>query len=283
MTRCRRCPIAAILLAAVLAGAPAAAPLAPPVESCFLSYADGSKQPYLLALPDGRPEGVAIYLHGHGSDRRQGFDEQVYDGCFRKLRQELNARGIAYATLDYRGPASWLSREAEADITQMAELLRARLGVRKVYLTGGSMGGSCALAFAVRHPGMLSGVVALCPATDIAQYHDWCERQHMNLLTDEIAGAIEASYGGPPSANPAFYAGRSAIRNWRALRMPLVVVHGDSDSLIPVSLSRQLNERMQTSGYPFRYVEIPGGDHDAPAAQADWKSWLDFITGAPTP
>ena len=43
--------------------------------------------------------------------------------------------------------------------------------------------------------------------------------------------------------------------------MPIMVVHGDMDTLVPVSLSRTWVDVMKSLKMSYEYVEIPGGDH----------------------
>lgn len=273
-------------------------------EYVFTSTFDGTEQALLLSVPgwhnvppadvarnsDGkeirllrlppveyRPAALAIYLHGHGGDRDQGFGTAAFGGTFRFLQMELDFRRIAYATLDYRGTASWLNEPAEADITQVIQLLKDGLRTPKVYLIGASMGGSSALAYAVRHPDLLDGVIDVCGASDIGDYHGWCRAQAQPAVLKELADAIEKSYGGTPKDKPDLYAGRSALLHADRLRMPVVLAHGENDAVIPARYSRDLRRLLEAQGTRVLYREFPGGGHDAPLSQADWPAWLDFI------
>lgn len=252
-----------------------------PQPHFFWSRFDGTKQPYLLTLPNGgttRPAGLAIFLHGHGADLRQGMQTDTYGGALGRLRSELEKRHFAYATLNYRGTTSWLNEAAEADITQLIELLTARLGLRKVLLMGGSMGGTSTLMYAVRHPKRLMGVLALCGASNLAEFHGWC-REHQKETPRLLAAAIEESYGGTPTERPELFESRNVLEHSTNLCMPVVLVHGEKDELIPVHHSRRLHERLQSRGQTVLYCEITGGDHNAPVVEANWPVYLDFILG----
>lgn len=50
------------------------------------------------------------------------------------------------------------------------------------------------------------------------------------------------------------------------------IVHGDSDTTIPVYMDRSAAEKLEKSGYPVTYTEIPGGNH---SAWADWSTLND--------
>lgn len=253
--------------------------LLPSLRAEFWSRLDGSREPYILALPPGdeQPRGIFICLHGHGSDLEQCLDTQRYHGSFGRLHTELGGRHLAMATLNYRGTTSWMSPAAEADISQLIDLLTAKLGTDTVYLMGGSMGGTSALAYAVTNPTRLHGVIAICPATDIADFYEWSQKQNAEI-SRQLAEAIRTSYGVLPEQDPALFATRSALKHAARLTMPVYLTHGTNDAMIPVSYSRDLYARLTMQGTPVEYVEIEGGGHDTPVEEIDWKAALDFVS-----
>ena len=63
---------------------------------------------------------------------------------------------------------------------------------------------------------------------------------------------------------------------------PVLVIHGNRDSVVPFALGRELHERLTT---PKRFVEITGADHNdlIDAARTDyWTPVLEFITALRT-
>lgn len=58
---------------------------------------------------------------------------------------------------------------------------------------------------------------------------------------------------------PAIYSSPDALEGIR--HIPVIVLHGDEDDLVPVSLSRRWVARMEELDMTHRYIEIPGGDH----------------------
>ena len=273
-------PAAAVCAAPATADAQPGTALPAPVEGTFFSRFDGAVQRYLLALPSperGRPAGLVIYLHGYGSDRRQGMSPENFGGSFTRLRTELDRRAIAYATLDYRAPAGWMGPAAECDLTQLMDLLTAQLGCSRIWLMGGSMGGSSALGYAVLHPERLSGVVGLCASMDMA---DSWRRNHADedKFSQELAESIRKSFGGTPEELPELYKSRSVLPNCKKLaRMPVVLSYGDQDGKSTVMGNRELKQALDRLHIRVLRKEIPGGDHDSPVVQADWPEWLDFL------
>lgn len=140
------------------------------------------------------------------------------------------------------------------------------------------MGATSSLAFAAQHPELVDGVVALGAATDIARYEAWCRHPDAPPATAAvraaIAAAIATSYG---DADRAMH---SACRNAARLTMPIVLVHGEDDSVIPVEEARGLAATLSGRDR-FVYREIPGGDHDSPLRL--WGESMDALERMVTP
>ena len=66
---------------------------------------------------------------------------------------------------------------------------------------------------------------------------------------------------------PAVYAERTAQNHAEALAtLPVVIIHGAKDAVIPVGHARTLVERLEMHKGAVHYIELPDGDHDAPLA-----------------
>lgn len=206
---------------------------------------------------DGNGPWVVV-LHGHGSTGDQLFTRDD----LRPRELQIAELGLGLLCPNLRGNA-WMSPSAVQDLHYLLNMVRERCGAGQFVFCSGSMGGTGNLIYAIRHPEDVAGVVALCPATDIASYHDWAVRGHAPVLR-EIAAAIHLSYGGTPAACPAVYAKHSVLKHAERLTMPLAIVHGDADAIIPVEQSRKLVRRMRKRGMDVFYKEIPGGHHDSP-------------------
>ena len=170
------------------------------------------------------------------------------------------------------GPTHWMGPQAARSLRRLLAWVRDGLGIEAVHAVAGSMGATAALTYAVLHPEDIRSVAALCPATDIGAYHDWCAA-HPGGVRDEIRAAIAAAYGGPPATAPAVYAAHSAMRRCDRLAMPVLLIHGSADGVIPVEQSRRLaGARAGADG--FTYIELNGGDHDAPLHGGRVWTWL---------
>jgi predicted peptidase len=112
---------------------------------------------------------------------------------------------------------------SETETIQVVDLVRKEFNVDddRTYLMGHSMGGAGTFYLAMKYPQRWAGIAAIAPA----------------------AFGLQAS-----SLN--------TIPN-----MPVMVVHGDMDTVVPVSLSRTWVEAMKALKMPHQYIEVAGGDH----------------------
>ena len=207
-----------VILAGLLAGACAGEF----VDCTFTADADGTEQKYLLDAPTGARD-VIVWLHGHGSDRTQVQQERGEATSARAIAAE---RGMAICSPDYRATASWMGPTAEADMLQLIGILTNSFTGR-IFLVGGSMGGTSALTFVARHPSLVAGVTAFNPLADHLSYANFQD-------------AIAASFGGTKDEIPGEYRARSALYFPEAFTMPLAVTLGGADTTIPPTSARAL-------------------------------------------
>jgi pimeloyl-ACP methyl ester carboxylesterase len=167
------------------------------------------------------------------------------------------------------GGEQYILPDAQADA--IARLMRVR-GIAKAIVVGHSFGGAIAAALAVRHPGMVSGLVFLSPTVypwkgGIAWYYD--------VASTPVAGALFSTLVVPPvglfaidratkavfapNRPPANYIeetkgfqalrpvafrrnaqevaalsdwAKTASRRYRTIRAPTVIITGDRDSIV---------------------------------------------------
>jgi len=146
-----------------------------------------------------------------------------------------SARGAAVAAQGRRGalPPGLLNnpndppnlRElSEMETLEVIELVRKEFKVDddRTYVMGHSMGGAGTLYLAIKYPQRWAAAAALAPA----------------------AFAVDAQ-------------GLSKIP-----KMPIMLVHGDMDTVVPVSVGRAWAAAMKAVPLKtYQYIEVPGGDH----------------------
>ena len=120
------------------------------------------------------------------------------------------------------GPSN-LPELSEKDVVNVLEIVRKEFNVdeRRTYLMGHSMGGAGTYHLAVKYPGNWAAIGLIAPA----------------------------AFSMKPSS-------LSAVPN-----LPVIVVQGDADPMVPVSMSREWVEYMKQRKMTHTYLEIAGGDH----------------------
>ena len=218
---------------------------------------DGTSIPGYLTLPIGRDArnlpAIVIPHGGPGSRDEWGFDW---------LAQYFAHRGFAVLQPNFRGSAGygdqWFQRNgfqswrlAVGDVNDAGRWL-AREGIAdpaKLAILGWSYGGYAALQSAVLDPNLYRAIVAIAPVTDLNALREeargWTS---FRLMSDFIGSGPHVREGSP-------------AHNARAIRVPVLLFHGDHDANANVRHSRLMRDRLGDAGRPAELVIFPGLDH----------------------
>jgi alpha-beta hydrolase superfamily lysophospholipase len=205
-------------------------------DDVWLTLPGGSGKAKLHALwVDGpRPDApVLLYLHGA---RRN-----VESSAFRIRR--MSELGFAVLAIDYRGfGRSTDELPSEASVAEDARAgwawIEAKHPQRDRYIFGHSLGGAIAVRLA-SEVGDAKGLIVEGTFTSIPalfQTMKWGWLPITPLITQRFDSADRIAQ----------------------VKVPVLVVHGEADSLIPPALGRALYERAAT---PKRFVLVEGGTH----------------------
>lgn len=219
-------------------------------------------------MPAGAIEGripVVVVIHG-GFWRVQYSLEHIGQLC-----AALTAEGWATWSVEYRRlgesgggwPGTFLDAAAGLEhVRRLAE--EWPLDVERVVTIGHSAGGHLALWVAGRRriaaesaiapresePLLVRGVVALAAVSDL--------RMAVRLgLSANVAAQL---IGGTPERVPERYAAGSPAE-LIALGCRTVLVHGDTDEIVPVEMSRSYWERATAAGESAELVTLNGAGH----------------------
>ncbi|KAB2673713.1 MAG: prolyl oligopeptidase family serine peptidase [Verrucomicrobia bacterium] len=222
-----------------------------PQDIAFRSGLDGTEQRYVELLPTdfdtARTNDVVIAFHGHGADRWQ-YLREGRDEC-RAVRDVAAKHGMIVVSPDYRGTTSWMGPKAEADVVQIIGELKRRRKVGRVFVAGGSMGGTAALTFAVLHPELVAGVCSQNGTANLVEY-------------EGFQGAIGESFGGSKSEVPGEYRKRSAELWPERFTMPVAVTTGGKDAVVPAKSVLRLVGKLERGRHKVLSLHRPEGLHE---------------------
>jgi predicted peptidase len=120
-----------------------------------------------------------------------------------------------------------LHEASEKDVMNVLDMIRKEFNVdeNRTYLMGHSMGGAGTIYLGVKYASIWAAIGAEAPAT-------------------APAGLTPANYSLEPAKN-----------------IPMIIVQGDMDELVPVTGTRLWIDKMKELNITHQYVEVPGGTH----------------------
>jgi pimeloyl-ACP methyl ester carboxylesterase len=223
---------------------------ADPQDIAFKSTLDGTEQRYVELLPDSfepmHAHDALIAFHGHGSDRWQ-FIKDMRGEC-KGLRDVAERYGLIFVSPDYRAKTSWMGPAAEADVVQIIGELKKRHHVNRIFIAGGSMGGTAVLTFAALHPELLAGVCSLNGIANLVEY-------------EKFQDARTASYGGTKTEKPEEYQKRSAEFWPEKFTMPISLTTGGKDTVVPPQSVLQLADKLKQAKRKVLGIHREEGGH----------------------
>ncbi|MGY1697439.1 MULTISPECIES: alpha/beta fold hydrolase [unclassified Geodermatophilus] len=227
-------------------------------------------------LPDGDVRGVVVFCHG-------GFGEHL--GLYDTLARRLTADGIAVHALDAighgrsDGPRDLMSSwdDYVDDARTLANLAQARHPGRPLVVMGHSGGGLAALLLAQRFPQLARALVVSAPP---ARPLPWVQAlaaagsQEVDSPDPTEAFSTHPRYVHALLHDPLVYRGAvpratldAVVRTWPEVAaslaegrpsIPVLVLHGESDPVVPVEDSRALAAQLPRA----TLRTFPGDLHD---------------------
>jgi uncharacterized protein len=215
---------------------------------------------YALWLPEeteATAPGVVI-VHGAGSRKENHAD-------FARLATAAGWAALAFDLPGHGASEGEMSGNAVDDVIRMAHLLGATdvVDPRRVAVRGSSLGGFLAISAASRaHE--IAGAIAICPASPD------------HLTRGMRRGELEMRIGDPLALEAWLAAQDLGEAVERISGRPLILMHAEGDTEIPLDHSEELFDR---AGEPRELIIVPGGTHRSvqhdPELQATALRWLE--------
>lgn len=189
-------------------------------------------------IPAPRPDApVVLDLHGNGSN----IGDRVYRA------ERLHRWGYGVLLFDYRGYGRSVgSFPHEAQVYEDAEaawryLTETRqIAPDSIVIYGESIGGAIALYLASRHPEAAGVIIesSFTSMSDMVRYRFPVQLVPMEILLNQQFDSLSRV---------------------RSLQMPILLIHGLEDDIVPVTMSQVLYE---AAPEPKSLVLIPGAGHN---------------------
>ena len=236
-----------------------------PAQIRSVSYlaADGRRIDAYLTVPTGQEaKNLPLIVLPHGGPEAADSDD------FDWWPQALASRGYAVLQPNFRGSnvtsdlveagfGEW-GRKMQTDLSDGVRDL-AKQGVidpKRVCIVGASYGGYAALAGVTLDPGVYRCAVAVAGISDLRRFRNWTTSNHSSVvqrywdrfmgITDKKAAALEEI---------------SPIDHIAALNVPVLLVHGKDDTVVPYEQSEIMVNAMKKAGKPVEFVTLNHEDH----------------------
>lgn len=197
-------------------------------QDVWLESGDGRHlHAWFIEVPGSRV--VTLYLHGNGGNV----------ACRPGHLKEIAAAGSSVLIVDYRGYGRSPGWPTERGLYQDAEsayeyLTSQGYSPAQIVLHGESLGSAVAVELATRRS--CAGLILECPFTSAAA----------------MAGITV------PWLGPLFVRGFNSLRKIVEVHVPLLVIHGDDDPVVPHAMGREL---FGAANEPKMFWSIPGARH----------------------
>ncbi|MCC6919147.1 MAG: S9 family peptidase [Alphaproteobacteria bacterium] len=226
--------------------------------------ADGTPIKAFLTLPPGGGKNLPLVVVPHGGPEWRDFVE--FDPLF---VQAFVSRGYAVIQPQFRGSYGFGKAFADAgrqhwhtavlDDIEGAAKYAASQGIadpKRVCIFGWSFGGYAAIASAAFRPGTYACAVGGAGIYDLVAMLRWEREEKGDAAYDYWQDQI-----GKLTADNSGIDAQSAARNAAAIAIPVMLIHGDKDEVVPIAQSQIMEAAMQQAGKTADLVVLPGEGH----------------------
>lgn len=236
------------------------------VERIHYKASDGLRLDGFLTLPPGKPaKDLSVVVMPHGGPA--AFD----DGGFDWWAQALASRGYAVLQVNYRGSnttsallragyGQW-GRKMQTDLSDGVSYLVGR-GIadpKRVCIVGASYGGYAALAGVTLQNGIYRCAVSVAGVADPARFLRWTSNR-MSTTENASTRYWDRFLGVKGAGDPRLEA-ISPIDHAGAVDVPVLLIHGRDDTVVPYSQSEDMAQALKRAGKSVQLVSLPHEDH----------------------
>jgi esterase/lipase len=240
-----------------------------PFEVRRITYpaADGLMIPAYLTLPRGKPAQklpLIVLPHGGPAVRDTAdFDwwsQALADQGYAVLRPNYRGSDITRAFLS-KGFGEW-GRKMQSDLSDGVRYL-AKEGVidpARVCIVGASYGGYAALAGVSLDPGVYRCAVSVAGLSDLQRMLSWVNLRQWSTGANLPQRYWDRFMGVSGPDDPALDA-ISPIKHLGAITVPVLLIHGKDDTVVPFEQSQVMYEALQRDKKDVQLIALKSEDH----------------------
>jgi len=225
--------------------------------------ADGLEiEAYLTLPPNREAKNLPLVVMPHGGPVARdglGYDPEA---------QAYASRGYAVLQPNYRGSdgygdafitagyGQW-GKKMQTDLSDGVRYLAAKglVDPKRVCIVGASYGGYAALAGVTLDPGVYRCAVDVAGLSDLRTFLDW-SRDYDSGRKSTSYNVWKRRFGDDSNLDSA-----SPIRNLKTLSVPVLIIHGKDDTVVPFDQSTSMVSAMKTAGKDVTFVQYDHTDH----------------------
>ncbi|MGZ3306019.1 MAG: alpha/beta hydrolase family protein [Asticcacaulis sp.] len=217
---------------------------------------------YLTLPPNREAKNLPLVMLPHGGP-------QARDGW------ELDSEAQTYATLgyavlqpNYRGSEGYgkaftdkghgeIGRKMQTDLSDGVRYLvkQGMVDAKRVCIVGASYGGYAALAGPTLDPGVYNCAVDVAGLSNLKTFLDWT--RDFDATSDSPAYRYWTNYFGDPGR----YEAASPVKNVANVDVPILIVHGKDDTVVPFSQSTEMVNALKAAGKDVTFIQLESEDH----------------------
>ncbi len=237
------------------------------IRSISYTARDGLEIPALITLPPGvdNPTNMPLIVMPHGGP--EAFDEvgfnwkAQYFASRGYLIFQPNFRGSGGYGAEFRnaGDGEW-GGKMQDDVTDgvMRLIADGLADPKRVCIIGGSYGGYAALAGGAFTPDLYQCVAAIAPVTDVEMTLREVKRETgSKSLTfkywEKLIGDLKDGKEKLQKISP--------VNNAAAFKAPVLLLHGEDDTVVPFIQSRRMEAALKAAGKSVTFVKLENEDH----------------------
>lgn len=226
---------------------------------------DGLKIPLLLTLPHTELKNLPAILMPHGGP--ESYDKVGFDW----MAQFFASRGFLVIQPQFRGSDGFGSdfilkgrgewgQKMQHDLTDAVKTLIKSdyVDANKVCIVGASYGGYAALAGAAFTPNLYQCAVSINGVADIKQM---LEDEENDFGSDHWVLSYWQENITKGKIDKKHLEEISPITHVNNIQIPVLLIHGEYDKVVPIRQSKNMYEELQDAGKQVKFIELNEGDH----------------------